>query len=70
VIVSRWSEDPFAQGAYSYPGITTKAEDFKTLAKPVDDRLYFAGEAATAYFGTVHGAHISGNTAADAIIAA
>jgi polyamine oxidase len=70
VIVSRWSEDPFAQGAYSYPGITTKAEDFETLAKPVDDRLYFAGEAMSTYFGTVHGAHISGNTAADAIIAA
>ena len=70
VLVSRWSEDPFAQGAYSYPGITTKAEDFENLALPVDERLYFAGEAASPYFGTVHGAHLSGNKAAQLIIAA
>ena len=69
VLVSRWSKDPFAQGAYSYPGIVTKAEDFEALAKPVDGRLYFAGEAATTYYGTVHGAHISGNKAAETIIA-
>ena len=69
VLVSRWSKDPFALGAYSYPGIATKAEDFEALSKPVDDRLYFAGEAASQYFGTVHGAHLSGIKAADAIIA-
>ena len=70
VLVSRWSEDPFSQGAYSYPGVSTKAEDFEALAAPVEDRLYFAGEAASPYFGTVHGAHLSGKKAADAIIAA
>jgi polyamine oxidase len=70
VLVSRWSEDPFAQGAYSYPGLNTKKEDFEALAKPVDGRLYFAGEAASLYFGTVHGAYISGNKAAEAIISA
>jgi polyamine oxidase len=69
IVVSRWSEDPFAQGAYSYPGVSTKPEDFTALAAPVDGRLYFAGEAASPYFGTVHGAHLSGNTAANAIIA-
>lgn len=70
VLVSRWSDDPFAQGAYSYPGIETRPEDFVTLSTPVDNRLYFAGEAASPYFGTVHGAHLSGTKAADMIIAA
>jgi monoamine oxidase len=68
VLVSRWSEDPFAQGAYSYPGVETKPEDFAALAAPVDNRLYFAGEAVSPYFGTVHGAHLSGTKAADMII--
>jgi monoamine oxidase len=70
VTVSRWSEDPFALGAYSYPGVATKREHFEALATPVDGRLYFAGEAASQYFGTVHGAHISGNEAAGKILAA
>ncbi|MGL4405566.1 MAG: FAD-dependent oxidoreductase [Notoacmeibacter sp.] len=70
VIVSRWMDDPYALGAYSYPGVATKSDDFETLAKPVDERLYFAGEASSTYFGTVHGAHISGNKAAEAIIRA
>jgi polyamine oxidase len=69
VLVSRWSEDPFALGAYSYPAAATKADDFEALSAPVDERLYFAGEAASPYFGTVHGAHLSGNKAADAILA-
>ncbi len=70
ILVSRWSEDPFALGAYSYPGISTKPEDFEALFKPVDGRIYFAGEAASPYFGTVHGAHLSGIKAAETIIAA
>lgn len=70
VIVSRWSQDPFTRGAYSYPGKTTKAEDFTALAAPIENRFYFAGEAATAYFGTVHGAHLSGLKAAESILGA
>lgn len=70
VLVSRWQDDPYSRGAYSYPAVETRAEDFASLAKPIDKRFYFAGEAASQYFGTVHGAYISGQNAADAILAA
>ena len=40
-----WGADPFARGSYSYalPGM---ADCRATLAAPVDDRLFFAGEPA------------------------
>lgn len=69
VLVSRWNDDPFARGAYSYPAVETEAEDFAALAAGIDGRFYFAGEAASQYFGTVHGAYLSGQNAANAILA-
>jgi monoamine oxidase len=41
-----------------------------TLAAPVDDRLFFAGEACSKDdFSTAHGAFNTGASAADAVIA-
>jgi len=68
--LNRWGADPFAQGSYSYatPG---NADSRTALAEPVDDRLFFAGEASSlADFSTVHGAFATGVAAADAVIAA
>jgi len=40
------------------------------LAAPVDDRLFFAGEACSPnFFSTAHGAWLSGITAAEAALA-
>jgi monoamine oxidase len=60
-----WSADPYARGAYSYVavgGIDAPA----ALAAPVDDTLFFAGEATQSdgSAGTVHGALASGHRAA------
>lgn len=60
-----WSTDPFARGAYSYPGVgNLKAP--QTLAEPLDGTLFFAGEATDfeGANGTVHGAIESGYRAA------
>ncbi len=60
--------DPFARGAYSYTrvGGTGAAH---VLARPLADRLFFAGEAIDAHQeGTVAGALASGLRAADAIL--
>jgi monoamine oxidase len=62
--VSAWGHDPFARGSYScaLPG---KADARAALASPVDDRLFFAGEAASAHdFSTAHGAYRTGVAAA------
>lgn len=65
-----WGADPFARGSYSYalPGM---ADCRATLAAPVDDRLFFAGEACShGDFSTAHGGWITGITAADQAISA
>jgi len=57
---SAWGDDPLIKGAYSAskPGMADKR---KNLALPIADRLYFAGEAASANaFCTAHGAWQSG----------
>jgi monoamine oxidase len=54
-----WSRDPFVRGAYSFvaAGAESAAD---TLAEPVQDTLFFAGEATASDTGTVHGALESG----------
>jgi monoamine oxidase len=66
---SFWRADEFAGGSYSYakPG---HADDRAVLAAPVDDRIFFAGEACSLhYFSTVHGAYETGIAAAEAALA-
>lgn len=60
-----WTADPFTCGAYSYIGVGNIDAPQK-LAEPVDDTLFFAGEATSdvADLGTVHGAIESGTRVA------
>ena len=63
-----WATDPFSRGAYSYiPVGGLKAQ--AALAEPVENTIYFAGEAANkkGHHGTVHGAIASGLRAAELI---
>jgi monoamine oxidase len=64
-----WLGDPWARGSYSFarPG---HAGDRARLAAPVDDRLFFAGEATSPnFFSTAHGAWLSGIAAAEGVLA-
>jgi len=59
--VTRWASDPFARGSYSFAAVGSRRGDRQLLAAPIDDHLYFAGEATHEdYSGTVHGALLSG----------
>jgi monoamine oxidase len=63
-----WANDPFAGGAYSYVPVNG-LDAQQTLSQPVDDKLFFAGEAtAVGHIGTVHGAIQSGQRAAAEIL--
>jgi len=65
--VTAWRSDPWIKGAYSAaaPG---QAHQRQELAKAIDDRVYFAGEAAsTEFFATAHGAYLSGIEAANQV---
>jgi monoamine oxidase len=60
-----WSGDPFARGAYSYVAVGG-GNARAALAAPVDDTLFFAGEATSTdgQGGTVNGALETGERAA------
>ena len=64
-----WSADPFARGAYSYPGVGG-LQAAQTFAEPLDGTLFFAGEATDfqGANGTVHGAIESGYRAAGELL--
>jgi monoamine oxidase len=71
--ITRWSKDPFALGSYSFRATGSAS----TLSHPRydlsgadwDNRLIFAGEAANHHYpGTVHGAYLSGQSAARQLI--
>lgn len=63
--VTHWHNDPFAGGSYSHIPPGASSDDFNALSAPIGQRVFFAGEATIAdYFGTVHGAFISGQRAA------
>ena len=66
-----WSRDPLARGAYSYP-LVGGADAAAALAEPVEDTLWFAGEASApeGTNGTVHGAMESGREAARTLLKA
>ena len=60
-----WSADPYSKGAYSYVRVGG-VPAHQRFGDPVEDTLYFAGEAVNAegHIGTVHGAIASGERAA------
>ena len=64
-----WRSDPWARGSYSF-ALPDHADDRAKLAAPVDDRMFFAGEACSPnFFSTAHGAWLSGIAAAEAALA-
>jgi monoamine oxidase len=65
-----WGAEPWTRGAYSYarPG---HADARAGLAAPIDDRVFFAGEATSPHdFSTAHGAYLTGVAAAEAALKA
>ena len=67
--ITRWAQDPFTYGSYSFNAVGSTNQDRNALASSVAGRLFWAGEATSAnYQGTVHGAYLSGIKAANAII--
>jgi monoamine oxidase len=60
-----WGADPFARGSYSF-ALPGQADKRAVLAAPVDERLFFAGEACSVrHFSTAHGAYRTGIAAAE-----
>ncbi len=61
---TNWGADPFARGAYAYAKVG-KNKSREIIGKPVDDRLFFAGEACVTKWATqAPAAYLSGKKAA------
>jgi monoamine oxidase len=66
--LTRWLSDPWAGGSYSYAHVACRAGDRAAYAAPIDNRVFFAGEAAADVdYGTVQAALLTGDRAARAI---
>jgi len=66
--VTRWGSDPFARGSYSFVKVGSSGDSYEQLRKPINNRVYFAGEATNKYNpATVPGAYASGLRAAGTI---
>lgn len=62
---TNWQSDPFSSGSYSSDQVGQLPTDRQILARPVRQRLFFAGEATHPHFyATVHGAYETGVRAA------
>ncbi|KAF4348868.1 hypothetical protein G4B88_027481 [Cannabis sativa] len=60
-VVTNWGRDPFSYGAYSYVAVGASGEDYDILGRPVENCLFFAGEATCKeHPDTVGGAMLSG----------
>ena len=67
--VSRWLQDPYAYGAYSFQKIGSSKDDYDRVAAPCGRNLFFAGEHTSKHHhSTVHGAWESGLREAERII--
>ncbi|MGA2637634.1 flavin monoamine oxidase family protein [Methylocella sp.] len=65
-----WARDPWSRGAYSH-ALPGHSDARAKLAAPVDERLFFAGEACSKHdFSTAHGAYLTGLEAAERAVAA
>ncbi|HEU4415458.1 MAG TPA: NAD(P)/FAD-dependent oxidoreductase [Candidatus Angelobacter sp.] len=67
--VHDWQADPFSRGGYSYAAVGG-IDAARSLAAPVAETLYFAGEATDSdgHNGTVHGAIATGLRAAQEVL--
>ncbi|MEE2774472.1 MAG: NAD(P)/FAD-dependent oxidoreductase [Pseudomonadota bacterium] len=69
-ITTAWTSEPFSKGSYSYSR-PSNIRNRKELAKPLENKLFFAGEATDEiHYGTAHGAYFAGLRAAEEVILA
>eukprot|EP00250_Pteridium_aquilinum_P020130 c24714_g1_i1 orf=917-5227(-) len=59
--VTKWGSDPYSRGAYSYVAVGASDKERDILGQPVENRIFFAGEATCKeHPDTVGGAMMSG----------
>jgi len=68
--VTHWEKEEYIRGSYSYSHHSSFNDDVETVARPIDNRIFFAGEHTSVdEGGYVHGALNTGVAAADQVLA-
>ena len=68
LVATRWRHEPHIHGSYSHARVGCAGQR-QVLATPIEDRLFFAGEACSRTdFSTAHGAYETGIAAAEAVL--
>jgi len=65
--VTRWNNDPYSLGSFSFMSKESNMEDFMRLAEPLGN-LFFAGEHTSGHYASMHGAYMSGERAASEVM--
>lgn len=69
--ISRWEEDPYSAGAYSFHSMAYQCLDVDTIKEPVRNVIFFAGEHTDpVIYGSLNAAHSSGVRAAKEVLSA
>ncbi|HMJ69175.1 MAG TPA: FAD-dependent oxidoreductase [Cyclobacteriaceae bacterium] len=68
--IKDWTKEKYIQGGFSYPLAATTLDDRTALMEPINDRLFFAGEATdiSGEPGTISGALASGERVAEDVV--
>ncbi len=68
MVRTKWVSNEYTFGSYSFAGKSARSSAFEEFEKPIEDKLFFAGEHTSRdYRGTVHGAYLSGIREAEKI---
>jgi len=68
-VVQNWSKEPYVRGSYSYTFENNQWDTVEAITKPVEGKLFFAGEALSIdNQATVHGACESGYSAVEKVL--
>lgn len=69
MVRTKWVSNEHTYGSYSFASNGTRSTEFEEFEKPIDNKLFFAGEHTSRdYRGTVHGAYLSGVREAEKIV--
>ena len=69
-IIEDWSKEEFIKGGYSYPLVNATNDDRKNIGVPINDKLFFAGEATDVNgdAGTINGALASAERVVEEVV--
>lgn len=69
ILIPRWHQHPLFRGSYSNWPIGASREHHANMRAPLENRLWFAGEAMSAdYYGFLHGAWLEGQSVAHDVL--